>query len=73
MCRRAPVHVTSFFTAWTVALAGPSLPDACRGVARTDWPLWLPSVIAGLIIRRTRLHLLCLLAAGALPGALQIV
>ncbi len=34
----------------------------------TDWPLWLISVVAGLIIWRTRLHLLWLLAAGALIG-----
>ena len=46
---------------------------AAGGVARTDWPLWLLSVVAGLIIWRTRLHLLWLLAAGALLGALQIV
>ena len=34
----------------------------------TDWPLWLISVVAGLIIWRTRIHLLWLLAAGALIG-----
>jgi chromate transporter len=34
----------------------------------TDWPLWLISVVAGLLIWRTRIHLLWLLAAGALLG-----
>ena len=34
----------------------------------TDWPLWLISVVAALIVWRTRLHLLWLLAAGALIG-----
>lgn len=34
----------------------------------TDWPLWLISVVSGLIVWRTRIHLLWLLAAGALIG-----
>lgn len=34
----------------------------------TDWPLWLVSGVAGLLIWRTRIHLLWLLAAGALVG-----
>jgi len=34
----------------------------------TDWPLWLLSVVAGVIIWRTKLHLLWLLAAGAALG-----
>ena len=34
----------------------------------TDWPLWLIAVVAGLLIWRTRVHLLWLLAAGALIG-----
>ena len=34
----------------------------------TDWPLWLLSVVAGVIIWRTRLHLLWLLGAGAALG-----
>jgi chromate transporter len=38
-----------------------------------DWPLWLLSAISGLVIWRTKLHLLWLLAAGAILGALQIV
>lgn len=34
----------------------------------TDWPLWLLTVAAALIIWRTRIHLLWLLAAGAVLG-----
>jgi chromate transporter len=33
-----------------------------------DWPLWLVTVITTIIIWRTRIHLLWLLAAGALLG-----
>jgi len=38
-----------------------------------DWKLWTLSVVAGLLIWRTRIHLLWLLAAGALLGGLQLV
>ena len=33
-----------------------------------DWSLWLLSVVAGLIVWRTRIHLLWLLGAGAVLG-----
>jgi chromate transporter len=39
----------------------------------TDWPLWTLSIVAGLIIWRTRIHLLWLLAAGAVLGWYQLV
>ena len=39
----------------------------------TDWPLWSLSIVAGLILWRTRIHLLWLLAAGAVLGGLQLV
>ena len=39
----------------------------------TDWPLWTLSLVSGLIIWRTRVHLLWLLAAGAVLGGLQLV
>lgn len=39
----------------------------------SDWPLWLLSLTAGVLIWRTRLHLLILLAAGAVLGWLQLV
>jgi chromate transporter len=38
------------------------------GEAAADWPLWLISLIAALLIWRTRIHVLWLLAAGALIG-----
>jgi len=43
------------------------------GDARHDWPLWLLSVVSALIIWRTKVHLLWLLALGALVGALGLV
>jgi chromate transporter len=39
----------------------------------TDWPLWTLSVAAGIVIWRTRLHLLWLLAAGAALGWFGLV
>ena len=39
----------------------------------TDWPIWSLSVAAGLIIWRTKIHLLWLLAAGAVLGWFQLV
>jgi chromate transporter len=38
------------------------------GNPAADWPLWLVAGVAGLLIWRTRIHLLWLLAAGALAG-----
>lgn len=38
-----------------------------------DWPLWLLTVAATLIVWRTRIHLLWLIGAGALLGALGLV
>lgn len=39
----------------------------------TDWPLWLLSIVAGVLIWRTRIHLLWLLAAGAALGCFGLV
>jgi chromate transporter len=39
----------------------------------TDWPLWLLTVTAALIIWRTKIHLLWLLGAGALLGWFGVV
>ena len=39
----------------------------------TDWPLWTLSVVSGLIIWRTKIHLLWLLGAGAVLGWFQFV
>ncbi len=43
------------------------------GDSSRDWPLWLLSLASGLVIWRTRIHLLWVLAAGALLGAMQLV
>jgi chromate transporter len=48
------------------------LGSAHRDLA-LDWSLWLLSVVAGLLIWRTRIHLLWLLAAGAVLGWFQLV
>ncbi|WP_373987531.1 chromate transporter [Duganella sp. BuS-21] len=39
-----------------------------NGNPATDWPLWAVAGVAGLLIWRTRIHLLWLLAGGALAG-----
>lgn len=39
----------------------------------TDWPLWSLSIMAGILIWRTKMHLLWLLAAGAVLGWFQLV
>ncbi len=46
---------------------------SAHGKPASDWPLWLLSVLTGLLVWRTRIHLLWLLAAGALLGGLQLV
>jgi chromate transporter len=38
-----------------------------------DWPLWLLAIASGVLIWRTRLHLLWLLAVGAALGAVGLV
>ena len=52
-------------TAWVLASSG------VRGAA--DWPLWVLAVASGLVIWRTKLHLLWVLGAGAILGAFGIV
>ena len=44
-----------------------------RGGPLEQWRLWLVTITAALIIWRTRLHLLWLLGAGALLGALGLI
>lgn len=51
-------------TAWLLAAAG---------AERGGWPLYLLAAASCLIIWRTRLHLLWMLGAGALLGALGVV
>ena len=52
-------------TAWILASAG--------GHGTADWRLWLLSLASCVIIWRTKLHLLWVLGAGALIGALQLL
>ena len=62
----APVVVALLMaTSWILASAN-------RNPA-TDWPLWLLAFASGLLIWRTRIHLLWVLAFGALLGAFQLV
>ncbi len=62
----APVVIAMLLsTAWILA------SSAGRGVA--DWPLWTLALASCVVIWRTRLHLLWVLGAGALLGALGVV
>jgi chromate transporter len=62
----APVVIALLLsTAWILASAG--------GNSTANWRLWLLSGASLLVIWRTRLHLLWVLAAGAVLGALQLV
>ena len=44
-----------------------------HGDPATDWPLWLLSAVTAVVVTFTRLHLLWLLALGAILGVLGIV
>ena len=46
--------------------------DALRALL-AQWPLWLTVIVSCLVIWRTRIHLLWLLAAGAVLGALGLI
>jgi chromate transporter len=62
----APIVVALLLsTAWILGSSG--------GAGLADWRLWVLSVASMLVIWRTRLHILWVLAAGALLGALQLV
>ena len=43
---------------------------AAHNQPSTDWPLWLLTAVATLLVWRTRIHLLWLIGAGALMGAM---
>jgi len=63
----APVVIALLLsTAWI-------LGSSSGGGGLADWRLWLLSVAACLLIWRTRIHLLWLLAVGALLGAFGLV
>jgi chromate transporter len=62
----APVVIALLLsTAWILGGAG--------GHGTADWRLWLLSGVSLLVIWRTKIHLLWLLGAGAVLGALQVV
>jgi chromate transporter len=62
----APIVVALLIaTGWLLAHGG--------GNPAEDWKNWLLALLSALVIWRTRLHLLWLLAAGALLGALGMV
>lgn len=46
---------------------------SATGQWQKDWPLWLLSAASGLVLWRTKIHLLWVLGAGALLGWLQLV
>ena len=49
------------------------LLSAAHDQAARDWPLWLLTALSALLVWRTNIHLLWLLGAGALLGALGLV
>jgi chromate transporter len=49
------------------------LLTAAHNQPNRDWPLWALSAITALVVWRTRIHLLWLLAAGAILGALGLI
>jgi chromate transporter len=62
----APVVVALLMsTSWILAGAQRAAP--------AEWPLWLLALASGLLVWRTRIHLLWVLAAGAVLGWLQLV
>lgn len=62
----APIVIALLIaTGWILASA--------HGDPAHDWPLWLTTLVSALIVWRTRLHLLWLLAAGALLGWFGLV
>jgi chromate transporter len=75
----APIVIALLLsTAWIMAssagavgAAGAGAPGASTVLA--NWPLWLTAIVSGLVFWRTRIHLLWLLAAGAVLGALGLI
>jgi chromate transporter len=69
----APVVIALLLsTAWIMASSAASGTGTARDVL-AHWPLWLTVIVSGLVIWRTRIHLLWLLAAGAALGALGLI
>jgi len=69
----APVVIALLLsTAWIMASSAAAATGTVRDML-AHWPVWLTVVASGLIIWRTRIHLLWLLAAGAALGALGLI
>jgi chromate transporter len=69
----APIVIALLLsTAWIMASSAAAGTGTARDVL-AHWPLWLTVVVSGLVIWRTRIHLLWLLAAGAVLGALGLI
>jgi chromate transporter len=62
----APIVIALLIATGWLLIAGHSQPAK-------DWPLWLLSVVCMLLVWKTKIHLLWLLAAGALLGAFGLV
>lgn len=62
----APIVIAMLLaTSWILGSAS--------GRWQSDWALWLLTAVSGLVLWRTRLHLLWLLGAGALLGWFQLL
>jgi chromate transporter len=69
----APVVIALLLsTAWIMASSAAAATGTVRDML-AHWPVWLTVFVSGLIIWRTRIHLLWLLAAGAALGALGLI
>ena len=67
----APIVIALLLsTAWIMAS---SAGAGTSSAVLANWPLWLTAIVSGVIIWRTRIHLLWLLAAGAVLGALGLI
>ena len=62
----APIVIALLIATGWLLIAGHNQPAK-------DWPLWLLAVVCMLLVWRTKIHLLWLLGAGALLGALGLV
>jgi chromate transporter len=75
----APVVIALLLsTAWIMASsagagAGARAAAGATSAVLAHWALWLTAIVSGVIIWRTRIHLLWLLAAGAVLGALGLI
>jgi chromate transporter len=70
----APIVIALLLsTAWIMASSAAGAGAGASPAVLANWPLWLTAIVSGLIIWRTRIHLLWLLAAGAVLGALGLI